>query len=248
MQLVPSMLKILTIALVGSAVNVLAIQTEVVAQSNRPKHTQRKPKRKKLRRFGGRVPVRLKGGRKGVCDRTVTQPFSAAVPENALSATKTPQFAIWIPDQTTNNPMRAKVRIKQKNRNVMPPMAVKIVDTPRYVTFQVPPAANIQPGQTYRWSFEVTCANSEKDRLYGQFTYEPASEALKSALSRAKTASQQARIYEKNDYVLDALAVLLAAKSDDQMAEKTWNHLLQQWDWQTGETQSQLPSKTNGDQ
>jgi hypothetical protein len=167
-------------------------------------------------------------GRKGICDESVKGTLAAVVPETGVDVVSgnSPTFLFFIPDPQTAK-MNGNFRIKGNGDNIITPIRISITGTPGVIQVKVPKSDKLAPGDTFKWSFEVTCKNGEFRTVKGLINIKSPSSELSKQLEKAKTSREKAKIYHQAGYLLDAAAILAPLVKKDDQAKKDWTELLE---------------------
>ena len=207
----------------------------------------------------GRPKRRKPGGRKGICqgDRTSGE-LTAIVPERGddVTASHSPAFFFFIPDAAQSS-LKGIFRLQEHDRNVIAPIPVSISGTPGIIKLQLPQA--LQKNQRYEWLFQITCGDEKAIGINGIVTFKEPSPSLTKQLKSQISAREKARLYQREGFALDAIALLADAQAKDTNAQTDWKTLLRTLGLPelvqqpivpccTLPPYSQLPSKTKGDQ
>jgi hypothetical protein len=123
--------------------------------------------------------------------------------------------------------MNGNFRIKGNGDNIITPIRISITGTPGVIQVKVPKSDKLAPGDTFKWSFEVTCKNGEFRTVKGLINIKSPSSELSKQLEKAKTSREKAKIYHQAGYLLDAAAILAPLVKKDDQAKKDWTELLE---------------------
>jgi Domain of Unknown Function (DUF928) len=175
----------------------------------------------------GRPKRRKPAGRKGVCagDRSIGE-LTAVVAATGtdLTISDTPSFLFFIPDSPQRS-LKAIFRLQANRRNIIPPVQLSLTGTPGIIKVQLPKA--IAKDQPFQWSFDVSCGVENRFSLQGTVISKAINLELVKQLSQLTSPRDRAALYQKEGLLLDAVATLAEAQSQDSTAKQDWQQLLQ---------------------
>lgn len=96
-------------------------------------------------------------------------------------------------------------------------------------SFKLPIAASLQPEKRYRWQISLTSAKGEPVNVSGWIVYIPPQQSLQTALTRALTSRDRAKIYAQAGYwfeAIDGYTKWLNFKPSDSGARMARNDIL----------------------
>jgi hypothetical protein len=177
-----------------------------------------------------RPPRRNSGIRRnGICDSqpqprqkeaTKTGEMIMLLPDIAkqayLTSTKTPTFYFYIPEQPSQV-AKLVFRLSDSNptggddRGLIAPVNLPLSKPSGLVKAQVELPAAIEQGKQYKWSFAVYCEGQSDPALTfkGAITHQNLSDKVKLELTQATLPEQKAEIYQRENFLLDEMALLV---------------------------------------
>ncbi|MGV0027759.1 DUF928 domain-containing protein [Phormidesmis priestleyi] len=208
----------------------------------------------------GRPKRRKPGGRKGICQGNRSPgELTAIIPEQGadITASHSPAFFFFIPDAAQSS-LKGVFRLQENDRNVIAPIRVSVSGTPGIIKIQLP--QSLEKNRSYQWLFQITCGDEKAVAINGTITFREPSPSLTKQLTNQISAREKARLYQREGFFLDAIALLAEAQIKDTNAKTDWKALLQilglpELTQQPivpcctpTTTYSQFPSKIKGDQ
>jgi Domain of Unknown Function (DUF928) len=175
-------------------------------------------------------------GTHGPCETNSTnqESLTALLPKQQGWITTTqshPTFWFYVPFSTDGfASMRLVIQNETTRETIGEPIPITAKALPGIVSVSIPETAPaLQPNQTYRWIFVLTCTGGTELAIRNRVTVVSPSPALASALQSAGTPEAKAAVYAQNGIWLDALTLLGDRRrtnpSDSRLAA-AWTELL----------------------
>lgn len=195
--------------------------TTVLNQVQQPSKIEQ-PKNQQIS-LGRTRKRRVAGGKKGSCQGTPdAERLTAIVTETGddITSKEMPTFLFYIPD-TAQPSLKAKFRLQANNQNVKPPIEITPKETPGIIKVQFP--AKLEQNKPYAWSLEISCGLGRSESVNGTVIYKVANPSLAEQLKRTKSKQEASELYQREGFMLDAVAV----SAEDSTAKQNWQKLLQ---------------------
>lgn len=175
----------------------------------------------------GRPKRRKPGGRKGICQGDFTPgELTAIVPVQGddVTASRSPAFFFFVPDAAQSS-LKGVFRLQENDRNVIAPIQVSVSGTPGIIKIQLP--QSLEKNRSYQWLFQITCGDEKAVAINGDVTFKEPSPSLAKQLANQSSPGEKARLYQREGFFLDAIALLADAQTKDTKAQTEWKTLLQ---------------------